>query len=193
MNITFFRWLITSLSLGMAVARIFFPALTIDAITIMLFGMAFVPWVGRIFGTLEFPGVKVTTLREAGDRIEDSGLIAQERATKVPAAERHVYAFETIPSRDANMVLAGLRIELERWLREVATANGIGAERTALRKVVRELTRQNIIRGEEAGAIADLLPLLNRAVHGAKVDRASAEWALSFGPHLLDALRGKGS
>lgn len=193
MNTTFLRWLITVLTLGMAVARLFVPSLTIDAVTIMLVGMALVPWVGRIFGTLELPGVKVTALQEAEDRIENSGLIAQERTENIAAEGRHVYAFEAIASRDANMVLAGLRIELERQLRGIAESNDVKRKRARLSGIVHELATREIIRQEEASAIADLLPLLNKAVHGARVDRASAEWALRFGPPLLDALRKRGS
>ena len=156
-----------------------------------LLAMTCIPWAGYLFRTLEIAGLlKITgqDLQEASDPIAKGGLVPISDASKDRPRRRHVYAFEAVAGGDRNMVLAGLRIELESRLREIAKSRGITGERRALRSVIEQLVHRDIIRRNEASAIADLLPLLSSAVHGADVDRAAAEWALAFGPPLLDAL-----
>ena len=185
------RWAITSVFIIAAVTHTFVPFVTIDSVTVTLLAMACIPWAGRLFTKLEIPGllkVEGGTLEKAGDRIVESGLLPIADATDGRHARRHIYSFEAVAGGDPNIVLAGLRVELEKRLREIAKSRGIVEERRALRRVIDDLAHRSIIRSDEASAIADLLPLLNRAVHGAAVDRAALEWALDFGPPLLDAL-----
>lgn len=40
----------------------------------------------------------------------------------------------------------------------------------------------------ERAVIADLIVLLNKAVHGAEVDNKAAQWAIETGPRILRAL-----
>ena len=40
----------------------------------------------------------------------------------------------------------------------------------------------------ERSVLADMVGLLNNAVHGAKVDHRAASWAIDVGPRLLKAL-----
>ena len=126
-------------------------------------------------------------MRKPATRIVESGLIPIAAAPN-DRQGRHVYAFEAVGGDDPNIVLAGLRIELERRLRAIAESRGVAEARRPLRRVIDDLARWGIIERDEASAIADLLPLLNRAAHGATVDRAALQWALDFGPPLLDAL-----
>ena len=188
---SFFRWTITVLAIAAAVARAFLPDLTIDIVTAVLLATACVPWAGRLFRTLEIPGflkVEGHELRKTSDRIEASGRLPIGEDTNARRRPRHVYAFEAVVGDDGNMVLAGLRLELERRLRQIAKSRGVTGESRTLRSVVGQLARLGVIPRDEASALADLLPLLNKAVHGATVDRAALEWALDFGPPLLDAL-----
>ena len=183
------RWAMTLVFIIAAVAHIAVPFVTIDSVTITLLAMACVPWVGRLFGKLEIPGLlKVEALEKARDRIVQSGLVPPADAPDDRQGRRHVYAFETVAAGDPNIVLAGFRIELEKRLREIAKSRGIAEDRRPLRRVIDDLAKRSIVRRDEACAIADLLPLLNSAVHGAAVDRAALDWALSFGPVLLNAL-----
>ena len=191
MNVVIVRWAITLVFIGAAVAHTIVPFVTVDSVTITLLAMACIPWAGRLFTKLEIPGllkVEGEALEKAGDRIVESGLVPIADASNGKQGKQHVYAFEAVAGGDPNIVLAGLRIELEKRLREIAKSRGLGEERRALHRVIDDLARRSIIRREEARAIADILPLLNRAVHGAAVDRAALEWALDFGPPLLDAL-----
>ena len=185
------RGAITSVFLLTAVAHAVWPTVTIDSVTVTLLVMASIPWLGRLFTKLEIPGIlklEGRELQEAADPITGDSGIQPQTTSDTKRKRRHVYAFETVAAGDRNMVLAGLRIELEKRLKEIARSHGIASGRTPLGKVIGTLASQEIIRREEASALSDLLPLLNRAVHGATVDRAALEWALSFGPPLLDTL-----
>lgn len=190
MNRGTIRWVITVSFAIAALGHTLVPFVTFDSIAVTLLGIACVPWVGRLFAKVEIPGflkLEGQALEEAGDRIVKSGLIPSETARN-DRPGRHVYAFEAVGGDDPNIVLAGLRIELERRIRAIAESRGVADSGRSLRRVINDLARRAIIGRDEASAIADLLPLLNRAAHGATVDRAALEWALDFGPPLLDAL-----
>lgn len=54
--------------------------------------------------------------------------------------------------------------------------------------LTRSLERTGVLSHEEAAAVRDLLPLLNQAAHGAKVEDSAYGWAMDFGPRVLGAL-----
>ncbi len=41
---------------------------------------------------------------------------------------------------------------------------------------------------EQAGALRDLLPLLNKALHSEQCSKEAADWAIAFGPKLVAGL-----
>ena len=189
MNSAIAQWVITLVIIAAAVAHVLVPSVTIDRVAITLLAMMCVPWAGHLFSTLEIPGllkIKGKVLEKISDPFVESGLLRDSGAPR--PKRRHVYAFEAVAGGDRNMVLAGLRIELEGRLRKIAQSRGLGGESKTLRGVIGDLAHRDIVRRDDAKAIAELLTLLNRAVHGAAVDRAALEWALDVGPTLLDAL-----
>ena len=150
--------------------------------------LAGVPWFAPFLKSVELFGAKLETrdLEETEKKAEDSGLVEVDKEPQ--KQKRHIYAFESVVGNDPNLVLAGLRIEIESRLREIAKNRSIKADNIPLKKLTRELIEKEILSADEAASIKDLLPLLNRAVHGASVDKRAADWALEFGPRLLDAL-----
>ena len=191
MNSAIAQWVITLVIIAAAVAHVLVPSVTIDPVAITLLAMTCVPWAGHLFSTLEITGllkIKGKVLEKLGNPFVESGSLSVSGAPNIRPRRRHVYAFEAVAGGDRNMVLAGLRIELEGGLRKIAQSRGLGGKRKTLRSVIGDLAHRDIVRRDEAKAIADLLTLLNRAVHGAAVDRAALEWALDVGPRLLDAL-----
>ena len=183
MNGGIVRWTITVVFIVAAVAHTVVPSVTIDPVAITLLAMACIPWAGRLFTKLEIPGllkIEAEALEKAGDRIVESGLVPIAGAPDDRQEHRHVYAFEAVAGGDPNIVLAGLRIELEQRLREIAKSRGIGEEGRALRRVIDDLARRSIIRSDEASAIADLLHLLSRSVHGAAVGATPLSRTVGF-------------
>jgi hypothetical protein len=186
MNDKWLRTLITVLALLAVVAHIVWPALRIDAITVTLLVVAVIPWLRPLFKSLELPGglkVEFQDLKNVTKRADAAGLVAPE-----PPADPNTYSFQLIADTDPNLALAGLRIELERRLRQLAESHGMKTDAVSMGKLLRDLNQRELINGVERSVLADLAGLLNSAVHGAEVDRQAAAWALEVGPRILRAL-----
>ena len=85
------------------------------------------------------------------------------------------------------MALAGLRIEIEKTLKEIALQDGI-TDIHSISQLTSVLNQVGTISAEQASLISDLVPMLNEAVHGKSVDPRAAEWAIITGPRILNAL-----
>ena len=130
--------------------------------------------------------LELRKLMPLSQKLEDSGFVRVNREPQ--KQKRHIYAFESATGDDPNLLLSGLRIEIESRLREIARNRNIKADKVPLRKLTDELIKKEVLSVDEAASIKDLLPLLNKAVHGVSVDKKTVDWALEFGPRLLDAL-----
>lgn len=178
---------VTGVSLGLALAHLIWPAITIDAITLTLLAAAAIPWLLPILKSLELPGgvkVEFQELRAAGERAAEAGLL--DDSPDSPAT--HDYSFQLVADEDPNLALAGLRIEIERRLARLAETTGKGGHKIGVGRSIRLLGNEGVISPEQGSGLADMVGLLNSAVHGAKVDRQSANWALDVGPRLLATL-----
>lgn len=80
-----------------------------------------------------------------------------------------------------------MRIELEKRLRELAAARGLEVLRGGVGTPLRQLDRDDALNPRAWRALADIVQLLNRAVHGAEVDERTAQWVIEYGPRLLSA------
>ena len=191
MKLRSIRWSITTIAVLLVIAHLFIPNVKIDEIALILLVLAGVPWFAPFLKSVELFGAKLETrdLEETGKKAEDSGLVEVGREPQ--KQKKHIYAFESVVGNDPNLVLAGLRIEIESRLRKIARNRNIKADKISLTKLTGELIEKEILSVDEAASIKDLLPLLNRAVHGASVDKKAADWALEFGPRLLDALENR--
>ena len=185
----FIKWIITLTAVLIAVCHAYFPDIKIDSIILTLLAIALIPWLAPLFRSVELPGgvkVEFQELETAKKKVEEAGLLSADGENNKQKA--HVYAFESVAGNDPNLALAGLRIEIESRLREIAKNKNINDDRAPLRIVTSELVKKGVLNRNEATSIEELLPLLNSAAHGASVDSRATEWALEFGPRLLDAL-----
>ena len=181
-----------ALTLGallVALVHVLFPGLAIDANTLAQMVIAAIPWLAPLFKTLELPGgvkVEFQDLQKLAEKAESVGLLAP-----MEAASRAEYAFQTVAERDPNLALAGLRIELEKRLVQLAERHGIGTSMQGLGRLLRELSSRGILGDDESSVLDDLTHLLNSAVHGASVDARATEWAMDVGPQLIQAIEEK--
>ncbi len=178
--------LITILSLAVAIVHVLFPALTIDGITVFLLVIALLPWLIPLVRSLEFPGgwkVEFQELEKAKNKAEKAGLLSGKKKTTKPS-----YSFESILEKDPNLALAGLRIELEKRLVQIAKLNNLNVSRASIVQLLRLLDQEKILTSEESSALADMSGLLNAAVHGADVDKRATDWAMEVGPKILHSL-----
>ena len=181
------RQLVSLGALLLALAHIVWPQLAIDAVALALIIIAILPWLAPLVKSLELPGgwkVEFQELQKAASRAESAGLLAAESSQKETA-----FSFQSIASRDPNLALAGLRIELEKRLSLLAEIHGLNSRRSmGVGQSLRALAQAEVLTGEERSILADMVNMLNSAVHGAEVDSRAAAWAIDVGPRLLTSL-----
>jgi hypothetical protein len=180
--------IIVSLSafIGILIHAIF-PNFKIDIITIGLFLIGIIPWLSSLIDSFELPGgwkLKFAQLEETRKRAEKVGLISGD-ATKTGSKQ---YTFQMIGNNDPNLALAGLRIEIERRLIQLAENNNIGTSMQGAGRLLQMLAARNLIGNEEQSVLLDMISLLNSAVHGARIDARSYSWAMQYGPEILKSL-----
>jgi hypothetical protein len=181
------RALISVSAVSIALGHFLWPGATIDGVTATLLLVAVLPWLQSLFKSLELPGgvkVEFQELNEVAKRADAAGLLAAP-GTPQQAPE---YSFIQVATTDPNLALAGLRIELERRLEQLARLRGRGEAPMGIGRLLAYLNLNQLIGGAERSVLSDLVTLLNSAVHGAKVDPQATEWALDIGPRILKAL-----
>ncbi len=190
MQLTRLRQILTVGALALVVVHLIWPALAIDAATIVLLIIAVLPWLAPLFKSLELPGgwkVEFPDLQKAAEKADSAGLLGPLVST--PSPREDGYSFQTVAQQDPNLALAGLRIEIEKRLEALADVKGITPSRLGVGGLLKELTRQDALSQEERAVLSDMVGLLNRAVHGATVDPRAVDWALQVGPRLLRSLQ----
>lgn len=181
---------VTLCALLIALMHLIWPMLTIDAITVTLLFIALVPWLAPLFKSLELPGgwkIEFQDFERARTKADKAGLLARVNVVR----PQKKYSFQIVAKEDPKLALAGLRIEIEKRLNEIAESNGLQAEKTGVGKLLRILGEKELLSQEQRSVLADMVGLLNAAVHGGEIDERATEWALDVGPRLLDALETK--
>jgi hypothetical protein len=190
MKIRHLQYGITSCAILVALAHIIWPKLTIDAITVTLIFIALVPWLAPLFKSLELPGglkIEFQDFERARTNADKAGLLSE--SSKIESERR--YSFQLVAKEDPKLALAGLRIEIEKRLTEIAESNNIRTEKVGVGRLLKILGERQSLSQEERSVLADMVGLLNAAVHGGEIDGRAAEWALDVGPRLLRALEAK--
>lgn len=185
------RQVVTLGAVLLALAHLVWPTLAIDSITLVLVVIALLPWLAPIFKSLEFPGgwkVEFQDLQKAAQKADNAGLLAPTAATVAHPTDEPGFSFQRIADQDANLALAGLRIEIEKRLVSLAEEKGVEVRGRGLGQLLRVLSEHQVLGHEARSALADLTGLLNAAVHGATVDPRTAAWAMDIGPRLLRGL-----
>lgn len=181
------RQAVTLCALILAIAHLIWPNIAIDAITLALVVIAILPWLAPLVKSLELPGgwkVEFQELQKAASRADTAGLLAA-----VPSRSEDSFSFQSISKRDPNLALAGLRIEIEKRLSKLAEVNNVALRRPmGIGQLLRALAQREVLTNEERSILSDMVNMLNAAVHGAIVDRQSADWAIDVGPRLLTSL-----
>ncbi|MDD3926193.1 MAG: hypothetical protein PHT33_06005, partial [bacterium] len=97
---------------------------------------------------------------------------------------------ETIVADDFATLSFELRHAIEKLVRQLAVAAsvGFGGGRMALSRTIRTLAQNGILPWELANALADLVPVLNRGVHGEQVSPETLEWLVLAGRDTIEAL-----
>ena len=178
---------ITVASLALVGVHLLCPNLRIDAVTLILLAAAAIPWLVPLFKSVELPGglkLEFQNLQTVKQHAAEAGLLDELPDLASP----HKHSFQIVADEDANLALAGLRIEIERRLVRLAEETGVGSTKMSIRHLLRLLGDQDILTLKQCGVLEDMIGLLNSAAHGASADYQSAQWALEVGPRLLATL-----
>jgi hypothetical protein len=185
------RYSITVVAVAAVLAHLVRPQLAIDGISVMLILVAILPWLAPLFKSIELPGglkIEYKELEKAEERADKAGLLTTATTTTTTTTPLPGYSFQVVVEEDPNLALAGLRIEIERRLRQIANSRGIGGGNKGIGQLLRVLTDKQLLTVEERLVLADMVNMLNSAVHGAVVDPRAASWAFQVGPRLLQSL-----
>lgn len=184
-NLTSNTWIKIAVSVIVIIAiiiRLIWPKIKIDVITLGLLIVAILPWLSTILESAKFPGgweVKFRDLQKAASHVT--------AGTKLKSTAAAEPSFVSIAGQDPNLALVGLRIEIEKRLRELAVKHGL-PERQPLRRMFNELRNRKVLDSQEIWGLDELIIAGNNAAHGAKVQNSVAEWAIEMGPKVLTVL-----
>ncbi len=121
-------------------------------------------------------------MQKAKKRADEAGLLSGKVKSETP------HSFQLVADEDPNLALAGLRIEIEKRLTQIAESYQIDSGRSSAGRLLRMLGQKDLLSHREQSILADMMGLLNGAVHGAKIDSRAADWAMDVGPRLLASL-----
>jgi hypothetical protein len=180
------QYTITLGALLLALAHLIWPSLTIDGITLALVVIAIIPWLAPLFKSIKLPGgleVEYKDLEETTERLESTGLLPATLKAPTPT-----HAFLLVAHEDPNLALAGLRIEIEKRLIALTEKTGGMPRKRGVGGYLFYLRDNGVLTQEQHSVLADMIGLLNSAVHGAEVRKDIAAWAMDVGPKLLTEL-----
>ena len=183
------QWTITIAAILLIFVHHLIPKIDIDAITITLITLAALPWLAPLFKAIELPGgikVEFNDLQRVKDAASEAGLLAPPE--DVGHKKPFCYSFEIITADDPNLALTGVRLEIESRVRELAESKNITGDKVPLEKLIRKLSEVDVLTNKEVSVLNDLLPLLNQAAHGAKVDSRAIDWARDIGSRIIRTL-----
>lgn len=184
---------ISLVALTTLIVHLVWPDLAIDGITVTLILLAVLPWLAPLFKSVELPGgwkIEFKDLEKATDKADKAGLLADKSQTST----KPEYSFLLVADEDPNLALAGLRIELEKRLMQLAESHNLLGQlggRGGVGPLLRVLDHSGVLSSNEAATLQELTRLLNSAVHGADVDKSAVDWAIEIGPRLLQGLDNK--
>jgi hypothetical protein len=188
-SIRYQHWVAT-LALLLMLFDTFIKPLSAISLGLLIIAVAVLsPWwehVPTIIKSVHLPGGLKLEFRDdlnsATKEAQQAGLLSEPQPEK---KKQPIY--EIIYNEDPTLSLAGLRIAIERRLRDLAKIAGI-SEKAPLTRLATNLEGAKVLTREQSSALRDLLPLLNQASHSEEYSKEAADWAITFGPKLLAGL-----
>lgn len=177
---------ITIAALIVLIIHIFHPSINIDVIALTLIIIAMIPWMIPLLKSLELPGgikFEFQELEKVTEEAEEAGLLS-----KTSSKIKSDYGFMSLIESSPGLALAGLRIELEKSLRNLAEKENVKLRYGSISFLIKDLHHKKIISTRERTALADIIVTLNKAAHGYILDNRAIEWAKDIGPQILDNL-----
>lgn len=180
---------ITLIAIVGVISRLIWPDIKIDSITIGLLFIALIPWLPNYIKSAKLPGgweINFQNLEAAGKKI----IKEEELKSEDSDSKYETVSYLSVADDDPSLGLVGLRIEIEKRLREIAEISGIDTHRT-LSFIVATLKSTGVFDAQTTSGLNELINAGNHAAHGALVDQDAATWAVNQGPKVLATLDAK--
>ena len=179
----------------------------IDSTVIILFLIAFTPWLARYIKSLEAFGVKLDLLsQEKINKIdEEFNKINKEKLDKknIVNDDVNIDKKEPIGSKKNPILIESMeviartnnpiekmvliRYEIEKEIKILCRVNNIQTYQQSVRNMVEKLRTNKIIDNTVVNLILDIWPLLNKAVHSdfKNLDLKELDWIIEKGSALV--------
>jgi hypothetical protein len=180
------KLVITLVAISLVATHLRFPDLAIDHITLGLLAFAVLPWLSTLFKSIALPGGWKVEFQ----KIEAAGRQVTASSPEVAVAPVELPAYIQTVDLDPNLALVGLRIEIEKRLRELAGRLKLNARRP-IWALLRDFRIQAVLNDTSVNGLQDLIEAGNAAAHGAKVDPSLSQWSIEQGPQILAVLDAK--
>lgn len=188
------RIFITIGAIGLIALKTIFPNVKIDNTVLILAVIAIIPWLQGVFKSIEFPSghkIELQDLKDATDKVETKeNKISNSTNNNLIDSKP---SFLTMIERDANLAIVGLRIEIEKRLKVLASTYEIPITMN-LNAIAKELRNKGVFDDNTERGLLELVKFGNQAAHGIEVDKNATDLIFTKGKDIiynLDLLNAK--
>lgn len=174
--------IISSICFLVIIIHIIFPKLSIDSIVVTLLIIGIVPWLSPLFKSFTAAGIGV----EYKDFEEIEKKFKENNFLKYPKKNEKIF-YPSFKSEDPILSLAWLRIEIEKRIKILNDLCNLPQNKD-IYKLLSQLKNKEILSEGEFSSLRALRGILNRAVHGGKINSKIGDWSLKNGQNILFTL-----
>ncbi len=178
------RWLLFITGLALIIVRGFWSDIfVVDAFTIVILFILFIPFVAQYLRKAKFPGAEF----EFKEEIHETEKLVQlsiEQAEKLESTgEKKILQFETFKlsairellDSDPILALAALRIEIERKLKLLVNSFDIPIHNErSISKLIEVIRKRELLSTEQVTALQKIVSMCNKAIHGSLISKMDA-------------------
>jgi len=178
-------------------ARLIWPDLKIDALTLGLLILAALPWLLPLVKSAEFPGGWKVEFRDIAGAVRSAAEVprpSSERGHGEDDVFTHYFVvgdrkqsppiYFDLVEQDPNLAMVALRIEIEKKARALAELHHVPTD-LPLRRLLVELQKKKVLEPSISNGLDELVSVGNDAAHGKEVGRPIAERAIEAANTLI--------
>ena len=202
----FFKFIFSGTFIVLAILTICFDWFKsrIDGTIIVLFIIAFLPWLAKYVKSLEVFGIKTELVPlDKKEEIEEnsSKLYTDEKEiiktevkidkTKPIGSKENPIVIKSInsihESKDMIEKLVLIRYNIEKELKTICKNNNLPYSIQSIKHIIETLRKNKILKNNACNLILDLLPILNQAVHSdiSNINEDDLQWVIDKGITVL--------
>lgn len=179
----------------LAILKLFFK-IEIDSITIILVLLIFLPWLIQELQEFELTGIGKFKLKDKEKENIKEDIKEIEKNVDISSQNTSSKeSFIDFDIEDPTFILAEMRINIEKILREICVKNDININDRPIGiiQISQILLNNKIISKEDFSIIRDIVGILNRAVHSnlTKSDIESYNLVIKYCYALINSLKSK--